>query len=251
MMLQKRRTRDARETVLLFVLLAGPLVACQSERSAPEPARAAISAQPASSGDPTTKAEEDKKKMQRSVSELADGKHLVYPILKAADWPAKELSAFTFFLGRDKPPIPLIAYGYSTADNYVFVTKQELGARPIDELHKEALKNLCAVDIKWEKFDDHTLTASGHDFSAEKILCDDFLLEAEKTLKTKEILVAVPRRRVIYALDASAPDQVKKTFHYLVAHTLKDDSFGNALITNLMFQYQGKQVVKAFEVKQD
>jgi hypothetical protein len=177
------------------------------------------------------------------------GSRVVYPILKAYDWPAKQLTAYKHFLDKDKPPIPLIGYGYNNADNYVFVTKEELGARPIDALHAEAMANLEKVVVPWDKIDAHTLTASGHDFSAEKTLCASFVIAAAKKLNTKSVLISTPRRRVAYAFDAAAPKEKRDLFFRVVKHTLGDDSFGNALITNLVFEYEDGKVVRAFTVE--
>lgn len=173
---------------------------------------------------------------------------VVYPLLKAHDWPAKPHAVYTHFLGKDKPPIPLVAYGYSTEDSYVFVTRDDLGDRSVDALHVEAMANLQQVEIPWEAIDEHTLTASGHDFSAEKVLCDDFVLAAQAKLGASSVLISTPRRRVIYACDAGAPQPIKERFFYVVSRTLADDSFGNALITNLVFEYRGADVVGAVMV---
>src|SRR5262249_55393105 len=158
-----------------------------------------------------------------------------YPLLKAYDWRAKEHAVFKNFLDKDKPPIPLIAYGYNLKDDYIFVTRDELGARSPDALDAEAMANLARVDIALGKIDDNTLTASGHDFSAEKMLSPAFILAAGKLLHTKNVLVSAPRRRVLYAFNAAAPPDKRDVFFHVVGHTLADDSFGNALITNLVF----------------
>jgi hypothetical protein len=191
----------------------------------------------------------ERAKVEHSLDELKKpGARVVYPVLKAYDWPAKPYAVYKHFLDKDKPPIPLIGYGYSTSENYVFVTKEELGARSLDSLHAEAMANLERVELAWDRIDDNTLTASGHDFSAEKTLCPDFVVAAARTLHAKSVLIATPRRRVVYAFNAAAPEDKRKLFFAVVAHTLNDDSFGNALITNLVFEYEGDKVVRAFTV---
>jgi hypothetical protein len=185
----------------------------------------------------------------QAVAKSPGGARVVYPILKAYDWPAKQYTVFKHFLDKDKPPIPLIGYGYNNADNYIFVTKEELGARPLDALHAEAMANLEKVEIPWDKINQYTLTASGHDFSAEKTLCPSFVIAAAKKLNTKSVLISTPRRRVAYAFDAAAPKEQRELFFRVVKHTLGDDSFGNALITNLVFEYENGKVVRAFTVE--
>ncbi len=192
---------------------------------------------------------DERAQMEHSLDELkAPGARVVYPVLTAYDWSAKPYAVFKHFLDKDKPPVPLIAYGYNTSQSYVFVTKDELGARTLDSLHEEAMANLERVAIAWEPIDDNTLTASGHDFSAEKTLCPDFVIAAEKKLRAKSVLISTPRRRVAYAFNAAAPKEKRDLFFAVVAHTLADDSFGNALITNLVFEYEGDKVVRAFTV---
>jgi hypothetical protein len=192
---------------------------------------------------------EEEARLERSLDEIGDrSKAPVYPLLKAYDWPAKALVAYTHFLGKDKPPIPLVGYAYDASENFVFVTKEELGERSVEALHEEAMENLRRVTIAWEAIDAHTLTASGHDFSAEKMLCGDFVVAAQEKLGSESVLIAVPRRKVIYACDAGAPEEIKQRFFYVVARTLADDSFGNAVITPLVFQYRGVDVVGALMV---
>ncbi len=192
---------------------------------------------------------EEQKKLEHSLDALEKpGARVVYPLLKAWDWPAKEHAVFKHFLDKDKPPIPLIAYGYNTRDNYIFITTDDPAARDLEHLHREAMANLERVPIEWEKIDANTLTGSGHDFSAEKSLCPDFILAAGKALHTSHVLISTPRRRVIYAFNAKAPKADRDRFYAVVAHTLADDSFGNALITNLVFEYDGDKVVTAFQV---
>jgi uncharacterized protein YtpQ (UPF0354 family) len=192
---------------------------------------------------------EEEAALDRSLAEIGDRKAAaVYPVLKAHDWPAREIAAHTFFLGKDRPPIPLVGYAYDGGENYVFVTKEELGERPVEALHEEAMANLRRVTLAWEAIDAHTLTASGHDFSAEKMLCGEFVVAAQEALGAEGVLIATPRRRVIYACNAGAPQEIKDRFVYVVARTLADDSFGNALITPLIFEYRGADVVGAMMV---
>jgi uncharacterized protein YtpQ (UPF0354 family) len=174
--------------------------------------------------------------------------HALYPILKAYDWPAKELSAFEPFAGSDKPPVPLVAYGYDTGDHYVFVTKADLAKRPLADIKREAFANLEKLPAEWEAINEHVLTASGKDFSAEMILSKKFLLAAQKKLGAKQILVGVPRRRVIYAADEGAPKSAMEQFYLVFRKTYEDDSYGNAPITNLLFRFRDGELVGAQSV---
>jgi uncharacterized protein YtpQ (UPF0354 family) len=176
--------------------------------------------------------------------------HQIYPILKAWDWPAKEFSVSEPFAGTDKPPVPLIAYGYETDDHYIFVGKADLASRSLAEIKREALANIEKYPVAWQAITSHVLTASGKDFSAEKILSMEFLIEAQHRLNAKSILVGIPRRTVIYAADGGAPKDALEMFYRVFRHTYEDDSFG-APITNLLFEYRNGALIgaKAIEAK--
>ena len=192
---------------------------------------------------------EEEAQLERSLGEIGDrAAAAVYPVFKAHDWSAREIAAHTHFLGKDRPPVPLVGYAYNASEDYVFVTREELGERPVEALHDEAMSNLRQVAIAWERIDAHILTASGHDFSAEKMLCGEFVVAAQEALGAESVLIATPRRRVIYACDAGAPQEIKDRFFYVVSRTLADDSFGNAVITPLVFEYRGADVVGAMMV---
>ncbi|MEP9395528.1 hypothetical protein ABLE92_17050 [Gordonia sp. VNQ95] len=169
----------------------------------------------------------------------------LYPILKNYDWNAKPFARYRNFLGVDRDPMPLIAYGYSEEATYRFLTSTDLTDRTVDDVHAEAMENLAAVEIGWESFDSTSLTASGHDFSAEKILDPQFITEAQQILGCSTIEVCVPRRRVIYATSATPGTREHQEFSGVVWHTWLDDSFGNAPITNMFFRFDGSQVVGA------
>lgn len=233
-------TVQTRICLIAFVAL----VACESKREAtPAPTSAA----PKLPKDlPVTPESE----MPADVAKaLAPGaKHAFYPILKAYDWPAKDLSAFEPFAGSDKPPVPLVAYGYDTGDHYVFVTKADLEKRPLADIKREAFENLEKLPAEWEAINEDVLTASGKDFSAEMILSKKFLIAAQKKLGAKQILVGVPRRRVIYAADDGAPKPALDQFYLVFRKTYDDDSYGNAPITNLLFRFKDGELIGAQSV---
>ena len=198
-------------------------------------------------GAPASRAQ--KKSVERSLAELKDGQDRpIYPILKAHDWIAKEHAVFQHFLGKDKPPIPLIGYGYDTAENFVFITKDDDKAKDLDGLHAEAMKNIEAYPVQFERINEHLITASGKDFAAEKILCKAHLIAAQKELGAEKILVGIPRRTVFYAANADAPKAKLDEFSYVFKYTYTDDSYGNAPITNLLFRFQDGELIGAMIV---
>jgi uncharacterized protein YtpQ (UPF0354 family) len=175
--------------------------------------------------------------------------HAIYPILKEHDWVAKDLAAHEPFLGTGKPPVPWIAYGYDSGDHYVFVLQTDLATRSLEDYKREAMANIEKFPAVWEPLMDHVLTASGKDFSSEMILSKRFLIEAQEKLGAKQILVGVPRRRVIYAADEDMPADQMKAFAAMFRYTFDDASYGNAPIANLLFRYRdgesaGAQIVE-------
>ena len=174
-----------------------------------------------------------------SALSQADDLDNIYPILQDHEWIAKQQAVNQAFLGIEQKPMPLIAYGFETDKNYQFLGKQILADTKLSELHSNALTNLCNKEFEFETLFDLGLTASGQSFSAEMILCDEFLLAAQKQLGTDEIFVSVPRRSVIYVAKKAMTESQSTKFFYLVSYTYQDDSLANASITNLIFAYKG------------
>lgn len=232
-----RRPADGTFALTFFATVLCLLSACQSKQP---------DGQPPGKEPPAKGVNELPRDVLRAI--VPDAKHEIYPILKAWDWPAKAFSVHEAFAGTDKPPVPLVAYGYETEDHYIFVGKADLAARPLAEIKLEAFANLEKYPVTWKRINNYVLTASGEEFSAEKILSKEFLVEAQRTLNAKQILVGVPRRTVIYAVDAAAPQVDMEMFYRVFRHTYADDSFGNAVITNLLFEYRDGVLVGAREV---
>ncbi len=167
----------------------------------------------------------------------------VYPILKPYSWNAKPHVVFTPFLGIDQNPIPIVSYGFEQPDSYQFLTRQE-ASKPADVIHQQAIDNLCKTNINLDnvtKDGSFAVTGSGHPFSAEMILCPEFLKKAHTTLQDETIVIAIPRRTVIYIGKGSMTEEERKTFYFLARHAYLDDSFGNAPITNVAFTFNNGQ----------
>lgn len=179
--------------------------------------------------------------------ERQDGVRKIYPILQAYDWSHKDVAAFKHFHDLDKPPVPLITFCYDDAETYKILSKAALEARgdSLDALMAEAQKNIDAYEAEWETTSDYMLTASGRDFSAEKMLCKAFVVDAQKMLNAKQVLIAAPRRTVLYAANAEMSDEQMEEFRVLLAHTLADESYGNELISPLAFRYEDGELVGA------
>ena len=57
--------------------------------------------------------------------------------------------------------------------------------------------------------------------------------------------MGVPRRTVIYAANADAPEEAMQEFYMVFKATLMDDSFGNAPITNRLFRFADGELIGA------
>ncbi|NLR92954.1 DUF1444 family protein [Flammeovirga agarivorans] len=166
----------------------------------------------------------------------------IYPLLKTSDWVGKDFSIFKNFPISSKAPLPLIAFGYDLGEQFMFYTKDDLKKEKVSEdaIYKQAMANLKEIKVPFESGPGF-YTASGNDFSAEKILDTDFLLEAQKKMGAYKIIVAIPRRTVMYLTDANSTEEQLKLFQKLVHTTYLDDSYGNAPITNLLFTFEGAE----------
>ena len=175
----------------------------------------------------------------------------ILPLLKAYDWNGKDLCPFEHFNGLDKSPMPLIAFCRNEPDNYVLITKQaaKKNGWTIDNLREQAQQNIDDYPCRWQRYRGFMLTASGKDFSAEKLLSRAFLLEAQKMLGVKTILVAAPRRTVLYAAKNDLDEKSLELFKEIISQTLADDSFGNPKISPLIFRFKDGKLVGALIVK--
>lgn len=174
----------------------------------------------------------------------------IYPLFKPNDWLYKDGAVYSHFLGVNDEKIPLIAYVYDRGDNYQFLLKSDTKAN-IDKIHGEALTNLCEKNIESVNFNPYVLTASGADFSSEMLLCTEFLQEAQRKLDTDQIWVFSPRRTVIYIAAADMPVQERNDFFYLSLYTYKDDSFGNAPISDTFFKFEDGEFVGLFKIEEN
>lgn len=162
----------------------------------------------------------------------------IYPLLKPHDWPHQNRVAHRR-LSEGAPELPVIAFGFDAGENYQFVPAKD--APDLEALHREALNNLAGLEYHWEVSESRGLplaTSSGNEFSAERLLDKGAMVECQRLLKAGRIIVAVPRRTCLFATRAGLPDELFQLFCRLVLHTWRDDSFGHAEISPLMFVVQ-------------
>lgn len=190
--------------------------------------------------------------LQKEANEIRSGKYnKVYPILKPGDWVGIKAGALRqTLIGAKEAPELVVAFGYDTETNFVFLMPKDLEGKNPDEVLHNAFQNLDEVDIPFEvskKLDNKVLTASGNDFSSEKILSEKQMLEAHKLLDAEEIIVSIPRRRCMMVTSKYVDNKIIDQFIALHQQAWNDDSFGNPPISKNLFIVQKGQITAAFD----
>lgn len=165
----------------------------------------------------------------------------VYPLLKPADWELRtQVPHWLPVQGVPGAPIVVAAEDMPTGFN--IVTQQT--ADP-DGLWHTAIANLAALQYNWEVTEQMGLTlatCSGQDFAAEKVLDPAAMQTVQQLLGTSQLLVAVPRRTVIYAVPQNLSPQQQQVFSRIVQFTYNDSSYGNAPVSPGALQVDGERI---------
>ncbi|MBC7865644.1 MAG: hypothetical protein IAF38_21900 [Bacteroidia bacterium] len=184
--------------------------------------------------------EQSEKNVEKEIGQIQSGEiNKIYPILKPGDWIGIKAGCLKqTLLGTKEEPQLVVGFGYDAPTNFIFLTQGDLKGKKPEEILNEAYKNLEDFPSEFEisetehgKF----LTASGKDFSSEKILCKSHMLKAHELLKSNELLVSIPRRRCMMVISKTNDKEAYNTFVYLHNHAWEDDSYGNAPILNALF----------------
>ena len=190
---------------------------------------------------------ESDKKVEQEIDRIKSGEiHKIYPILKPGDWVGLRAGCVrqTLF-GNPEAPKLVVGFGYDAPDNFIFLTHDDLETKDPNAILAEAYENLENYPSEFETTETpngQILTASGKDFSAEKILCASHMLKAHELLKTNELLVSIPRRRCMMVISKQAGQELQDTFHHLHNVTWNDDSYGNAPILNALYVVVNGQI---------
>jgi hypothetical protein len=183
---------------------------------------------------------ESDKRVEDDIKKIKAGQvNKIYPILKPGNWVGIQAGALkqTLF-GTPEQPELVVAFGYDAPSNFVFLMPKDLEGKDQNQTLKEAYDNLEQVESNFEiseTLNKQVLTASGHDFSSEKILCKSHMLRAHELLQSKELLVSIPRRRCMMVTSRQADKELLNTFVHLHNNAWEDDSYGNAPILNVLF----------------
>lgn len=183
---------------------------------------------------------ETDKQVEKDIEQINSGEITkIYPILKPGNWIGIKAGAIKqTLLGTEEEPLLVVGFGYDTPSNFVFLMPKDLEGKDPNKILQDAYSNLEAVQSNFEiseKLGRKVLTASGNDFSAEKILSKKHMMKAHELLESNELFVSIPRRRCMMITSRSADKETLNIFVGLHNNAWKDDSYGNAQIMNGLF----------------
>mgnify|MGYP003661196349 CR=1 FL=1 len=153
-----------------------------------------------------------KKKTNEEVEKIKEqseiGNHKIYPILKPGDWVGIKAGAIKqTIVGDEQNPKVVVAFGYDTPENFIFLTHQHLEKMDGNQILKDAYENLenFSTEFEYSKaLNNKVLTSSGLDFSSERILSQNHMLKAHKMLNSEELFVTIPRRRCMMVVSKNS-----------------------------------------------
>jgi len=193
------------------------------------------------------------KKLEKDVQMIRTGQvNVIYPILKPGDWVGIKAGALkqTLF-GPPEAPQLVIGFGYDAPDNFIFLMPKDIDGKDPNQVLQDAFANLEAVQSEFvfsESLNNQVLTASGHDFSSEKILCQSHMMKAHQLLNAEELLVSIPRRRCMMVTSTKADKDVLNKFLQLHNHAWRDESYGNAPIINALIKIRNGKISGLFSL---
>ena len=183
---------------------------------------------------------ESDKRVESDINKIKTGQvDKIYPILKPGDWVGIQAGALKLtIIGTKEQPELVVAFGYNAPNNFVFLMPKDVEGKDLNQILKQAYDNLEGIVSDFEiseALNKQVLTASGQDFSSEKILCRYHMMKAHELLNAKELLVSIPRRRCMMVISRQADKELLNTFVQLHNNVWEDSSYGNAPILNALF----------------
>ena len=178
--------------------------------------------------------------IEKEVEQIESGQiNKVYPILKPGDWiGAKAGCIKQTLLGTLENPQLIVGFGYDAPTNFVFVKHSDLNGTDVETLVDKAYNNLEDFEQAFQissTLNGKILTASGKDFSSEKILSNSHMMKAQELLETDELYVSIPRRRCMMIIAKNADNKLVNAFLELHKNAWEDSSYNNAPILNAIF----------------
>lgn len=178
--------------------------------------------------------------VEESVASIKVGNiDKVYPVLKPGDWVGIKAGAIReTLLGTPEAPILVAGFAYNTPDNFTFLTAKDVAEKDSARIVETAYTNLEMIPVEFtvvEQLGGILLTASGNDFSSEKIFIKAHMLKAHQLLDADELLVSIPRRRCMLVVAKKADQKLLDLFVALHKKAWQEDKYGNAPIINALF----------------
>ena len=145
-------------------------------------------------------------------------------ILKPSDWDGAR-DCVVSDLAEMATKVPLVCFGWDRPDHFRFMKQGELEAAggsvealrgPALERVRAARTDVSTIDVEHPNGDSIVVTAVGGPFAAERALDQAFLLELEGADKPMGLLVGVPRRGLLMAMDADRPRAMHMAFAAMV-----------------------------------
>ena len=182
------------------------------------------------------------------TSEVDKVNDLVYPMLKTGEWQGIGYAQSLPYIMENGGLHLAIVFAQDAGDRFEYITKPELEKPGVQENYAKWQSNIDAYPyeiVLAQSLDNRVFTASGQDFSAEKILSPAFLAEACAVLKTDRLIISAPRRRCLMATSYHEDFNMLENFFRLHFAAWREDDYGNEPITEMVFLADGNRVTYA------
>jgi HEAT repeat protein/uncharacterized protein YtpQ (UPF0354 family) len=158
-----------------------------------------------------------------------DNQRVVLPILKDANWPhAERVLCRRLADHLSSPYLPWLAFGYDQVQTFEFLSKDQfpgLNGSKLKLIEQAAVRNFADRPAAWQSKEIRLgwrkktrLLVCTEDFlSAERILDRDFMQEAQRQLSTHMLLVGIPRRGLMLAIDGTQTQGVLESFANMIS----------------------------------
>jgi hypothetical protein len=124
-------------------------------------------------------------------------------------------------------------------NSFAIFVKDGMREHELDTLHAQAIENLKTLDVETQEVDAgelKMLVASGHYFAAEKVLDGEFMRSIHARLQTPLLLAGVPRKGLLFIMDARVSPQAATGFMGLCASEYEQSASEPISPTPLLLQ---------------
>jgi hypothetical protein len=178
------------------------------------------------------------------------------PCLKERRWIGRERTVCRALWENEASAyMPWLAIGYDHPHTFQFIDTAQLAAMNATErdLEAQAFANLARRPATWQPLDVdmkggkrlHMLLCRDDFFAAERIADAGFMRKAQQLLKARGLLVGIPRRGLLMAIDGESDRQTASAFGVAVAAQFSDGE--SALISPMLFGVKDGAIVGIVE----